>query len=292
MTRLTKNESAISIKGVSIICHGFNEHFEVPKIDGKVKAAFRTAIVIKKRDFYDEWDVYDNLAWRVINRVAKALSASMRIDCPEPSEEPLSSFEELRKWQAEQYRTDPDFALEPPTQIRFYAKESLLCLMSLEDWSDIWTIEPYLGSFTFSFYSYDSEIDAKVTEAITNQLEAEPEISEVRTVREAKTPKWYWAITREYSLKEFIKDVVIGMIVIALIAVWRLSPDDLAGFVSWMLEPLPSIGLSLVISLVVFSPNSVPFYMKILAYFALSLFVFCLLRAVEGILFGIFWSPT
>jgi hypothetical protein len=204
MIGLTRTEPAISDKGISIICHGFNEHFEVPKIDGKVKATFRTAIVIKKRDFYDEWDVYDNLAWRVINGVAKALSASMQIDCPEPSEEHLSSFEELRQWQDKQSQTDPDFALEPPTQIRFYAKKTLLCLMSLEDWSDIWTIEPYLGSFTFSFYSYDSEINAKVTEAITNQLEAEPEISEVRTVYEATAPKWYWAITREYSLKAFI----------------------------------------------------------------------------------------
>ncbi len=43
------------------VCHGFNNFFDVPKADGKTPATFRTAIVIKKKEFYDEWDVYDAL---------------------------------------------------------------------------------------------------------------------------------------------------------------------------------------------------------------------------------------
>lgn len=38
-------------KQLCIICRGFNNNFDVPRVDGKGAAQFRTAIIIKKRTF-------------------------------------------------------------------------------------------------------------------------------------------------------------------------------------------------------------------------------------------------
>ena len=60
--------------GQSFICHGFNNHFESPKFIGEHRVVFRTAVVIKKRDFYDEWDVDDDLFWRMVVTVATEIA--------------------------------------------------------------------------------------------------------------------------------------------------------------------------------------------------------------------------
>ena len=62
LLRLRKKNGRSAVynnKLACVICRGFNKFFEAPKVDGKTTATSRTAIVVKKSDFYDEWDVYD-----------------------------------------------------------------------------------------------------------------------------------------------------------------------------------------------------------------------------------------
>ena len=65
--------------GQAFICHGFNNYFEPPKFIGGHRVVFRTAVVIKKRDFYDEWDVYDDLFWRMVVAIAAEIADAYRI---------------------------------------------------------------------------------------------------------------------------------------------------------------------------------------------------------------------
>ena len=65
--------------GQVFICHGFNNYFEPPKLIGEHHVMFRTAIVIKKRDSYDEWDVYDDLFWRMVGAIVAKVADSYRI---------------------------------------------------------------------------------------------------------------------------------------------------------------------------------------------------------------------
>lgn len=120
-------------KLICVICRGFNKFFDAPKADGRTPVTFRTAIVIKKRDFYDEWDVYDALFWRIIQRITIDLNASIRIICPESETGEMQSLEELRTWQKKQAASDPEFGIDVPTEIRFMKGTSILCLMTLED---------------------------------------------------------------------------------------------------------------------------------------------------------------
>ena len=124
-------------KLICVICRGFNKFFDAPKAYGERLVAFRTAIVIKKHDFYDEWEVYDALFWRIVRSVARGLNASIRIRCPESESGEMHSLEELRDWQRDQTAIDSEFGIDVPTEILFLQDDNLLCLMSLEDWSDI-----------------------------------------------------------------------------------------------------------------------------------------------------------
>ena len=79
-------------------------------------------------------------------------------------------MEELRAWQKQQDATDPEFGIDVPTEIRFIKGDDVLCLMTLEDWSDIGKVEPYSCSYTFSFYSYREKVHALINDSIVAQL--------------------------------------------------------------------------------------------------------------------------
>ena len=117
-----------------VICRGFNKFVEAPKVDGKTTATSRTAIVVKKSDFYDEWDVYDAMFWRIVQRITFDLDATIKIRCPESESMEMKSLEELRAWQKQQAATDAEFGIDVPTEIRFIKGDDVLCLMTLEDW--------------------------------------------------------------------------------------------------------------------------------------------------------------
>ena len=50
---------------------------------------FRTAVIIKKRDCYDKWDVYDDLFWRMVAIAVAEMADDYRINTA---------------WMAEEYR--------------------------------------------------------------------------------------------------------------------------------------------------------------------------------------------
>jgi len=60
-----------------MICSGFNIFFDVPKIDGMSNATYRMAVVIKKRNVDDEWEVYDSLFWRMVQRLSMRCKSFM-----------------------------------------------------------------------------------------------------------------------------------------------------------------------------------------------------------------------
>ena len=197
-----------------VICRGFNKFFEAPKVDGKTTATSRTAIVVKKSDFYDEWDVYDAMFWRIVQRITFDLDATIKIRCPESESMEMKSLEELRAWQKQQAATDPEFGIDVPTEIRFIKGDDVLCLMTLEDWSDIGKVEPYSCSYTFSFYSYQEEVDALINDSIVAQLSQECGVCEVKTIHESPTPKWYWPVFNTIKSEDFLFYVWFGVLLL------------------------------------------------------------------------------
>ena len=177
-----------------IICRGFNKFFDLPKVDGKTPAPFRTAFTIKKRYFDEEWGSYDAFFWRVIQRISLDFNTSIRIRCPESEAGEMLSLAELRRWQKHQAATDSEFGIDVPTEIRFLKDDNLLCLMTLEDWSDIGKVEPYSCSYTFSFYSCENGIDKAVNDSIKAQLLSEKDVGEIKAVQECTSPQWYWPL--------------------------------------------------------------------------------------------------
>jgi len=197
-----------------VICRGFNKFFEAPKVDGKTTATSRTAIVVKKSDFYDEWDVYDAMFWRIVQRITFDLDATIRIRCPESESMEMKSLEELRAWQKQQAATDPEFGIDVPTEIRFIKGDDVLCLMTLEDWSDIGKVEPYSCSYTFSFYSYQGKVDALINDSIVAQLSQEEGVFEVKTIHESASTRWCWPILNTIKSENFLIYVGLGVLIL------------------------------------------------------------------------------
>ena len=76
----------------------------------------------------------------------------------------------------------------------FFDQEGHKVLMTLENWCDIGTIEPYACSYTFSFYSYDADINLKLTKVIVSLLKGKSKNCELSFFKERDYPQWYWPI--------------------------------------------------------------------------------------------------
>ncbi len=199
------------------ICHGFNNYFDVPDISSRCRATCRTAVVVKKVDFFDNWKVYDALVWRVIQRVATDLSAEMKIKCPDSKAGFVNSLSQWKRCQEDAAKEDSEFEENTPSEITFLKGGVPICLMMLEDWSDIGKIEPYAASYTYSFYCCDANMDMMISKAIKVQLSEEDEVGEICKYQEAPTPKWYWHLLDLIKGDTFF--ICAGFIVLALFAI-------------------------------------------------------------------------
>ena len=199
------------------ICHGFNNYFDVPDISSRCRATCRTAVVVKKVDFFDNWKVYDALVWRVIQRVATDLSAEMKIKCPDSKAGFVNSLSQWKRCQEDAAKEDSEFEENTPSEITFLKGGVPICLMVLEDWSDIGKIEPYAASYTYSFYCCDANMDMMISKAIKVQLSEEDEVGEICKYQEAPTPKWYWHLLDLIKGDTFF--ICAGFIVLALFAI-------------------------------------------------------------------------
>lgn len=199
------------------ICHGFNNHFDVPRVGGKKTATHRTAVVIKKCDFYDEWDLYDDLFWRMVPVIAAEIADSYRIKVMDRAAPVFDTVLDLRKWQAQQKESDSEFILEPPGEIDLLFEGNQICHIGFEDWSDIVKYEPYASSFTFSFYSANEDVDAKIADALHKFLSSEKGISKISVVDESPSPKWYWPLLSVIKGDTFL--ICSGFSVLALFGI-------------------------------------------------------------------------
>lgn len=177
----------------AILCRGFNKYFDVPLLGYRRKATCRTAVVVKKNDFHDEWSDYADLFVELIGRVAVALKARIGLRTSDMSAGVFPSVSKWREWCECQIASDPEcFGLEPITEVSFELGVQVSVLMSMEDWSDIGGDEPYSCSFTYSFYSCDRSVDEGVADVVRRFLESAAQVSTYKVVTESSSPKWYW----------------------------------------------------------------------------------------------------
>lgn len=203
--------------GTAVICRGFNNYCDMPKFIGKRRIMFRTSVVIKKRNCFDEWDVYDDLFWRMETAVSVAVADGCRIKAMDQTAPIFCAFSEFRAWQSEQKASDPEFVVEPPGEIEFFSVDKPICLMEFEDWSDIVKHEPYACSFTFSFYSDNKNVNARIEALLHRFLLADKEISEITTVNECPSPKWYWPLLNVMKSDGFF--ICVGLVALVLFAI-------------------------------------------------------------------------
>ena len=202
--------------GAAVICRGFTNYCGMPKFIGNRRIMFRTSVVINKRDFFDEWDVYDDLFWRMVTAVLADVADGCRIKAMDQTAPLFDTFSEFRAWQARQKTLAPEFVVEPPGEIEFFSVDRPICLMEFEDWSDIVKHEPYACSFTFSFYSDNKNVDARIEDVLHRFLLADKEISEIATVNECPSPKWYWPLLNVMKSDGFF--ICVGLVVLVLFA--------------------------------------------------------------------------
>ena len=184
-----------------IICNGFNQYFDVPKIDGHRSALFRTAIVIKKKDFFDEWKSYSIFFWEIIQAIVSRLLMKAYIE----NSIYISSSDDLKLWLKQQRTIKSEYFFSPPAKIIFSDKEeNLKILMTLENWFDIGKIEPYACSYTFSFYSYEADMNLRLTEVIIIALTNKSKNCDIVFFKECDSPKWYWPIA------SFLRSLFLG----------------------------------------------------------------------------------
>jgi hypothetical protein len=205
--------------GQVFICHGFNNYFEPPKFIGEHLVMLRTAVVIKKRDFYDEWDVYDDLFWRMVVAMTTEMADAYRIKVTDQTAPAFNSISELRAWQALQKETDSEFVPDPPAEIDLISAGTPICHMEFEDWSDIGKVEPYSCSYTFSFYSHDVNVNEKIGNELQKFLSSEKAISGIFEVYEVPQPKWYWPLVNIARRPNFFIYAMFSLMALAAIIV-------------------------------------------------------------------------
>lgn len=186
--------------------------------------SLRTAIVLKKRDFFDKWNVYDGLFWRMVERVSVDISDKIRIKTLDEETPIFNSLSEFRAWQSQQKLSDSEFVIEPPSEMEFYSKGCLVCLMKFENWSDIVKHEPYACSFTFSFYSDNLRVNYRIGESLQAFLSATPEISRTTNIKESPAPKWYWPLIDTLKSDKYFIYGIVSLMAVSTAVIIFLSP--------------------------------------------------------------------
>lgn len=197
------------------ICRGFNGNFDIPLIGDGSRAKFRTAVVLKKINHNDDWEVYDGLFWRIVQKVSDRLSAELEIRCAVSGLESVESLLQWRKLQAEY----PEEGIDTPVEINFVRGEKPVCVMKHEDWSDVGKIEPYAISYTYSFYSLNSAIDNAIAESIRVRLLESEEVGKVEKCVERSAPKWYWSIVNSVDSTSLFIYISLGLMAVAFIVI-------------------------------------------------------------------------
>ena len=107
----------------------------------------------------------------------------------------INSSDDLKHWLKQQRTIKSEYFFSPPVEIVFFdKKENHKVLMTLENWCDIGKIEPYACSYTFSFYSYEADMNLKLKEVIVSVLKGKSKNCELSFFNECHYPKWYWPI--------------------------------------------------------------------------------------------------
>ena len=197
------------------ICRGFNGNFDIPLIGDGSRAKFRTAVVLKKINYNDDWEVYDGLFWRIVQKVSDRLSAELEIRCAVSGLESVESLLQWRKLQAEY----PEEGIDTPVEINFVRGEKPVCVMKHEDWSDVGKIEPYAISYTYSFYSLNSAIDNAIAESIRVRLLESEEVGKVEKSVERSAPKWYWSIVNSVDSTSLFIYISLGLMAVAFVVI-------------------------------------------------------------------------
>ena len=185
----------------------------------------RTAVVIKKRDFFDEWDVYDSFFWLMLESLSNKIADKMRIKALGCDSRTFATLDELRTWQAQQKSFDPEFDLEPPCEIEFFSEGCLVSMMKFENWSDIVKHEPYACSFTFSFYSDNLKTNAQIGDSLQHCLSSSQEITNVTHVQEEPEPKWFWPVMATLKSSKFLTYVVLVLMALGFAVVAFMLPS-------------------------------------------------------------------
>lgn len=198
-SRLSKNEN-IEI----YICKGFNRYCSTPKLNEHKKQMFRTALIIKKEDFYDNWEItYNNIFWEFINNLVVNMSADLEIVEVDNS----SLYVPFNSWE-NTFKSKTNISvdeLDEPTEIRIIKENEVICIISLENWSDSPDPHPYSWSYTYSFYTNDEQIDKTIYETLISQVKSISSVDLIDIIKEEPTPIWHWKYKEIFTrFKEWV----------------------------------------------------------------------------------------
>lgn len=206
-SRLSKNEN-IEI----YICKGFNRYCSTPKLNEHKKQMFRTALIIKKEDFYDNWEItYNNIFWEFINNLVLNMSVDLEIVEVDNS----SLYVPFNSWK-NTFKSKTNISideLDELTEIRIIKENEVICIISLENWSDSPDSHPYNWSYTYSFYTNDEQIDKTINKILSSSINSISSIELVDTIQEYPKPKWYW---KYMGFLKILKEWVLVFLITAL----------------------------------------------------------------------------
>lgn len=212
-SRLSKIE-----KIETYICKGFNCYCSAPKLKDFRKQIFRTALIIKKEDFFDCWEItYNNIFWELINN----LVANMTVDLEIVEIDNSSLYVPFDSWE-NTFKAKTNISgdeLDEPTELRMIKGNKIICVISLENWSDSPSPHPYNWSYTYSFYTNNAQIDKTIYEILSSSIKTIPSVELIDTIQEYHKPIWY------LKYKEFLESikewVLIFLITALLFFIWH-----------------------------------------------------------------------
>jgi hypothetical protein len=103
--------------------------------------------------------------------------------------------------------------LDEPTEIRIIKENEVICIISLENWSDSPDPHPYNWSYTYSFYTNDEQIDKTINKILSSSINSISSIELVDTIQEYPKPIWYW---KYMGFLKILKEWVLVFLITAL----------------------------------------------------------------------------
>ena len=173
------------------ICQGFSPFFIPIKMDLFRKSKFRTALIVKRVSFLDDFSIYATFFKSIIEFFLEKFET--KVEFSNNHYIAIKTYNNLLDLMSSVSIKNKAQRTYNPIKFKFIKDRNTNFILSVEDWTDIDQIDVYNSSWVLSFYSNKENINNEIIKYINEFINKNSNtVNIVKRIDEFKQPNLIW----------------------------------------------------------------------------------------------------